>query len=437
MMGLGKLGLPVALAMAMKGHDVAGCDIQPEKMQKEHFPHRELGPNGEPSIEPLLRASDLRFLPLPELVRHAEMLFVAVQTPHDPRYEGVTRLPQERVDFDYRYLIDAMLDLSAAIRACDQDKPVVIVSTVLPGTIRQQIIPRIDPRVQLCYSPLFIAMGTTMTDFLRPEFALIGSQDPHLSQQVASFYGTLHDRPVYETNIENAELIKVAYNTYISTKIGFVNTLMEVCHKLPGCDIDVVSGALALATDRLLGPRYLRGGMGDGGACHPRDNIALSWLAREIGLSYDWFEHTMLCREHQTAWLVDLVEEHHQRLGYAHRWVGLYGRAFKQGTNIVAGSPATLVANLLVERGYDVECFDPYIDPGSCPFDRPAVYLVATAHAEFADPAWQYPRGSVVIDPWRFIPQRPGVDVVPVGIGPSVQLPGAGQLNCHAIPSCG
>src|SRR5712692_3739344 len=101
--GLGKLGMPVALALSLKGHDVMGYDVDSGRMRKDRFPHREIGPNGEPSIEPLLQTSDLRFGTIDEVVRHSEVIFVAVQTPHDPRYEGVTRLPEERVDFEYAH----------------------------------------------------------------------------------------------------------------------------------------------------------------------------------------------------------------------------------------------------------------------------------------------------------------------------------------------
>ena len=172
-----------------------------------------------------------------------------------------------------------------------------------------------------------------------------------------------------------------------------------------------------MGTQRLLSPAYMRGGMGDGGGCHPRDNIALSWLARELDLSYDWFESVMTARELQTDWLAELVAQHHARMGYAHRFVGVYGKAFKAGTNLTVGSPATLLANLLRERGFEVEQYDPYVDEGPCPFDEPAVYFVATRHAEFALPEWEFPAGSVVLDPWRFVPERAGVEVIPVGRG--------------------
>jgi UDPglucose 6-dehydrogenase len=422
--GLGKLGMPVALALSLKGHDVMGYDIDPARMTKDAFPHRELGPNGEPTIEPLLRASSLRFGTLDDLVEHGELVFVAVQTPHEPLYEGVTRLPDERVDFDYTFLKAAVADLSEAIARHGRDRVVIVISTVLPGTVRREILPLIDEHVKLCYNPFFIAMGTTIRDFLNPEFVLFGVRDADAADLARRLYATLHDRPLYETSIENAELIKVAYNTFITMKVCYANTLMEICHKIEGCDVDEVSGALALATERLLSPAYLRGGMADGGGCHPRDNIALSWLARELELSHDWFQSLMLTREAQADWLADLVAEHHARGGFDHDRVGIYGRAFKAGTDLTVGSPATLLANLLEERGFEVELYDPNIDAGPCPFAEPRVYFVATEHEEFGRPDWRFPKGSIVLDPWRYVPPHQGVEVVPIGVGA-----GAGARN--------
>jgi UDPglucose 6-dehydrogenase len=413
--GLGKLGMPTALALALNGHEVMGYDIDPGRMQKDRFPHLELGPAGEPSIEPLLRESTLSFGSLQEVVTHAEIIFVAVQTPHEQRYEGVTRLPDERVDFDYTWLRDAVGATADAIAELGEDRIVIVISTVLPGTMRREIIPLLNDHVKLCYNPFFIAMGTTIRDFMNPEFILFGRRDPEAADRARELYATLHDRPLYETSIENAELIKVAYNTYISMKVGFANVLMEISHKVEGCDVDSVTQGLALGTQRLLSPRYMSGGMGDGGGCHPRDNIALSWLARELDLSYDWFEGVMIARERQTDWLAELVAEHHARRGFDHNTVGIYGKAFKAGTNIAVGSPAILLANLLRERGFDVEQYDPYVDEGPCPFTRPGVYFVATRHDDFAAPSFEYPEGSVVLDPWRFVPSRQGVEVIHIG----------------------
>lgn len=416
MVGLGKLGLPVALAMSLKGHDVMGYDLDSSKMQKHNFGHQEKGPNGEPSIELLLQQSTLKFGSLSEIVAHSEIIFVAVQTPHQPEFEGITRLPDERADFDYEWLRKAMISLSLIIAERGEDKIVVIISTVLPGTLRREIMPYLSDRIHLLYNPFFIAMGTTMQDFLNPDFIVIGRDEPYVAAMLYEFYEDLLGKYSYQTTIENVELIKVAYNTYISMKICFANTLMEICHKSKGCNIDTITQALSLCTDRLMSPKYLKGGMGDGGGCHPRDNIAMSWMAQSLDLSYDWFEGLMLCREKQTEWLADLVEEESKK--YDHKIVYIYGKAFKPETNLTVGSPALLLGNILKERGFRVIAYDPHTLDG---YDYPipklvqAVYFIGTKHKVFEK--YKFVPGSTVIDPWRYIPNQDGIKVVRVGVG--------------------
>ena len=259
-LGLGKLGLPCALAADLKGHEVTGYDINPRVMQKEHVPYQEQGPNGEPSIEPILRASKLAFAgDLDELVARSELIFVPIQTPHEDRYEGATRLPENRKDFNYRWLVRGIRQLSEAIARRGEDRIVIVISTVLPGTLGKHIIPIINDHVKLCYNPFFIAMGTTMRDFLNPEFVLLGVRDEAAAVTVESFYKTMVAAPFYRTTILNAETIKVAYNTFITMKIVFANTFMEICHRIPGTDVDAVTDALKLASERIISPRYMDG----------------------------------------------------------------------------------------------------------------------------------------------------------------------------------
>ena len=394
--GLGKLGLPVATAIGQH-HDVMGYDVRPEAMRPPRYPSRE-----EDLLEAWATAS-VRFGSLEDLVTVCKTIFVAVQTPHEPEYEGVTRLPETRTDFDYSYLCAAVSALDELIRRVGEPRTLVIISTVLPGTMRRRVRPLCGPLTTLVYNPSFIAMGTTLRDFLDPEFVLLGGEE---TGRVEAFYRTFTDAAIYRTNIENAELIKVSYNTFIGLKIAFANTLMEVCHKNPGCDVDEVTGALKLAHRRLISPAYLSAGMGDGGGCHPRDNIALSWLARELDLSYDLFECAMLARERQAEWLVDLMCE-------CDLPTAILGLSFKAGTDITTGSPAGLCRRMLEERGrrpvvYDERC-------GLTPdIDKPHVFLVGARHPEHVE--FEFPDGSVVIDPWRYIPSRPGITLVPVGV---------------------
>src|SRR3989344_6713022 len=289
--GMAKLGLPCALAMDMHGHDVMGYDVDASRMQKRTINYRETAPDGVSPLEPLLRESNLKFGLIEDVVKHSEIIFVAIQTPHEERYEGITRVPDERIDFNYDHLAKGIAQLSRAIEENGEDRIVVIISTVLPGTLKSRIFPVINRHVKLCYNPFFIAMGTTMRDFLNPEFVLFGVVDNAAAAKVEKFYKTLHNGTFYRTTLENAELIKVAYNTFIGMKIVYANVMMEICHKIGGTmDVDAITGAMKLATNRLISPKYLSAGMGDGGGCHPRDNIAMSWLSRQLDLSYDFFE---------------------------------------------------------------------------------------------------------------------------------------------------
>lgn len=411
MVGLGKLGMPVALAINMKGHEVIGYDICEAQMTTASFPHREVGPNNEPSIEPMLQKSTIKFGSLDEVAKNSEIIFVAVQTPHDPKYEGTTRIPDDRKDFSYDWLKSATKNLSDAIEKVGEDRVVIIISTVLPGTLAREIIPNLCSHVKLCYNPFFIAMGTTIRDFYYPEFILFGVVDEAAAAKAESFYKTINEAPFYKTTLQNAELIKVAYNTYIGMKIVFANTMMEICHKLPNLDVDQVTGALAYANRRLMSGYYLTGGMGDGGGCHPRDNIALSWLAQNLDMSYDWFHSVMMAREEQTAWLGKLMlDEEYKDLPKV-----ILGKSFKPQTNLTVGSPAILLKNIVEEKGGKVNMYDPHVDGEEQPdfVKVPSLFFIGTKHDAFKD--FDFPKGSVVLDPHRYIADRDGVKVVRIG----------------------
>jgi len=411
--GLGKLGLPCALAVEDKGYPVYGYDISEtvvSNIENKILPYREVG------AQELLDKSNITMTDMAGVVRNTDIIFVPIQTPHDPMYEGTTRIPESRVDFNYDWLKSGIQDLANEIESQGQDKVVIIISTVLPGTIEREIKPLLNDHVKLCYNPFFIAMGTTINDFMNPEFVLFGVDDEEAAQTAENFYRTLHDRPFFKTSIKSAELIKVAYNTFIGMKIAFANTMMEICHKT-GADVDAVSDAMSLATERLISGRYLRGGMGDGGGCHPRDNIAMSWLAGELDLSYDFFDSLMKCREEQTMWLANLIKEELQGNDHLNEVI-ILGQAFKEETNLTVGSPATLLKNLLEESKISARMYDPHVQDLETvgklfPVFPPAVYFVATKHDCFR--AFDFPAGSVVLDPWRFMPDHDHITVIRIG----------------------
>ena len=411
-MGLGKLGLPCALAVEMRGHKVIGYDPSPsvkEILDTKKLPYKEIW------AQDYLDKSNIKIKSVKELVEHSDIVFVPLQTPHGEKFEGTTRIPDDREDFDYSYLIDGLTELDYELFQQKKEMTVIVISTVLPGTIRRDIKPLLSEYTKLCYNPFFIAMGTTMEDFLRPEIILFGVDDEEAAKKAKKFYRTINHAPFYETTIENAELIKVAYNTFIGTKIAYVNTLMEMCHHLPNTNVDEVMNALKMCNKRIISDKYLSGGMGDGGGCHPRDNIALSWLSDELGLRFNWFDNIMKQREVQTEWLVDMIEKESNGLP-----ITILGKSFKPQTNITTGSPSILLFNILRERGLSATMYDPYIDE---PFGDwqdmseydglPQCYFIGTKHEDFVN--FPFDDNSIIIDPWRFIPDKEGCKVIRIG----------------------
>jgi UDPglucose 6-dehydrogenase len=176
---------------------------------------------------------------------------------------------------------------------------------------------------------------------------------------------------------------------------------MEICHKM-GINVDDVTDGLKLAKQRLISPAYLTAGMADGGGCHPRDNIALSWLARKLDLSFDFFDAIMMQRELGTDWLADIVtkEAHAIQDGDHLTKIYILGKAFKAETNLTVGSPSVLLKNILHERAEDVEMYDPHVDEETPEF-KTGVYFIGTKHEEFQN--FDFPDGSTVIDPWRYL----------------------------------
>lgn len=391
-----------------------------------------------------------------------DLIFIAVQTPHDPRYSGATPMPAERKDFDYTYLCRAVQTVNDSAVALRIPVTMVVISTVLPGTCAKYVLPVLQPTqhlglVDFVYSPMFIAMSTVMKDTLYPEFVLVGGENDTAKDKVFSFFRRVlvktavrsyskesHERAqlvsssprsrqtvvvVFETSIASAEAIKVFYNTWISTKLAFVNTIMEACDAVEGADVDEVTSALGLGHQRIISTAYMRAGMGDGGACHPRDNIALSWFAREHFLNYDFFACIMESREASTKFLASLVTHHiaaiEESTGRTPP-VYLYGAAFKANTDMIDGSPALLLRYMLKDAyGVRVHVYDPMIPgqfndgPPLVVNAPPAIVVLTTCHDIFTSSHIVLPHGSVIIDPWRVLNkevyQKEGVSVISVG----------------------
>ncbi len=405
---MGKLGLPVALGVESVGNRVVGYD--PNQEIAVYLATHQI-PYEEKDIQKLLNKNKIEFLSsIEEVVMESDIIFCAVQTPHEKKFEGDTRLPlNERADFDYSYLVGAIKEVVAAAEKLDRKTQLVVISTCLPGTFRREIQPLLTDKIKYLYNPFFIAMGTVLDDFFDPEFILIGTEGEN-ADDLVEFYTEIHGRAFEPrfviTDTTTAEGIKVFYNTFITTKTVLANMYGEFCHHL-GMNVDDVFKAMSLANERLISTKYLKAGVGDGGGCHPRDNIALSYLADKVGLSHNFFEDIMRARENHMRWLAAILFANASINGMT---AVVLGKSFKPETNITTGSPAMLVMDILTEyKSLNVQQYE---------FDLPeqlsvAVYLIATQHQAYED--IKFPEGSIVIDPFRYIKKQEGVQLVDIG----------------------
>tara|TARA_B100000900_G_scaffold302060_1_gene260620 strand:- start:17154 stop:18317 length:1164 start_codon:yes stop_codon:yes gene_type:complete len=363
--GVGKLGKDAAEIMAEK-HDVIGYDVV--SVQPANF-------EMVPTIE--------------EVCKDRELIFIAVPTPHHPDYDGrepTSHLPNK--DFDYS-IVNNILD--EVNKYTNKEQLVVLISTVLPGTIRREFIHRLS-NTRFIYNPYLIAMGTVKWDMVNPEMVIIGTEDGSMTgdaKLLLDFYKTfIKPGTRYEVGTwDEAEGIKIFYNTFISTKVALVNMIQDVAEKNGNMNVDVVTGALERSTYRILGPAYMKAGMGDGGGCHPRDNIALRYMAENLDIGYDLFDAIMLAREVQAKnmadKLVQLAKENELP-------IIILGKAYKPDVHYLDGSSSILVGHYCKEQGIVPEYDQPH------PYK--AVYLLGHMgkHHDY-----KFPKDSIVVDPWR------------------------------------
>ena len=396
MIGVGKLGQACAEVMA-ETYPLVGYDVSPRK------------PKNFPMVDTTKEA-----------VEYADVIFIAAPTPHDPAYDG--RYPTHHLsnkDFDYTIVKNILGEVN---KWSNRKQLVVLISTVLPGTVRSQLEPLIT-NARFVYNPYLIAMGTVEWDFVNPEMLMIGTEDGSETgdaKELLDFYKPMmKNDPRYVVGTwDECECIKIFYNTFISAKLSLVNMIQDVAEKQGNINVDVVTDALKNSTQRIMGPRYMTAGMGDGGACHPRDNIALRWMSENLGLGYDLFDAIMEAREIQAKNLA-------QRLVDTGLPVIIIGKAYKPHVEYEAGSYSILVGHYIEKAGVDVYYEDEYTGDKAPDNLGAAAYLLAhdpeTTFLGCLDPDPEkqsksiFPEGSVIIDPWRKCPPITGCKVIHYG----------------------
>lgn len=331
--GLGKLGACIAAALASRGFQVIGYDVDKRKTQAVK---NGIAPIEEPHLQETIEKAGSRLKATDEIqeaIRESEVSFFVPSTPSLP--DG---------SFSNHFLIPALE--SAATAVVEQRKKrhlFVVNSTLTPGTSDQVLRPLLEKVLDgkcgtdfgLCYNPEFIALGDVIHGLLEPDFVLIGESDALSGELLAQVYKTLNTNspPIERMSNINAELAKISLNCAVTMKISFVNQLSGVCAKIPGADPGVI--LKAIGKDRRIGLDYLKPGLGFGGPCFPRDNRLFQYVAQSVGVEAALSRATDTINEDVNRRLLETVLAHCPEGGS----VGVLGLAYKPFTAVVDRSP--------------------------------------------------------------------------------------------------
>ena len=348
--GAGYVGLVTGACFAELGHDVVVRDVVPERIERLRAGEV---PIYEPRLEDVLHRNRerLRFtLDVHEAVDGAEFLYIAVGTP--PTYSG-----------------DA--DLSAVWAVVDElppdvpGHPIVVMKSTVPVGTGEQVRARLDARglrdVGYVSNPEFLAEGSAVSDFMTPDRIVVGALDPEDAERVVDLHAGIRTE-IVRTDVPSAELVKLAANAFLSTRISFVNEIANVC-ELVGAD--VVDVARGVGLDHRLGPHFLRAGIGFGGSCFPKDVTALKQLAGNSGYPFLLLQAVWEVNELQKRRVVQKLQK---RLGSLRgRTVALLGLAFKPNTDDMREAPSRVIAYRLLAEGAEVRGWDPVAQPDDLP----------------------------------------------------------------------
>ncbi|MDK9721446.1 MAG: nucleotide sugar dehydrogenase [Rhodospirillales bacterium] len=354
--GLGKLGAPLAAVMASKGFEVLGADLRRDFVDSINAGQ---APVVEPRLQELIDASKGRLratTDVEEAVRETDASFVIVPTPTGP--DGIFLLD---------YVMACAKPIGQAIAEKSSYHLVVITSTVMPGDTGTKLVPALEEAsgkrcgadFGVCYNPEFIALGSVVYNMLNPDFILVGESDAKAGAMLETIYRQSCDKPPHfaHMNFVNAELAKISVNSFVTMRISFANQLARICDFISGADVDVITSAIGL--DTRIGRKYLKGAVSFGGPCFPRDNVAFAKMAAGLGteapmaLATDKMNNDYL--DHLAAKILRLLP----RGGVA----GLLGMSYKPDTGVIDASPSVELARRLLKKSCQVIAHDPLAIP--------------------------------------------------------------------------
>ena len=352
--GIGKLGLPLAAYYASRGYKVIGVDVNKSIVEAVN---KGICPIYEPGLAELLKDHHGRLSATTDnkfAVENSDITFILVPTPSE-KHGG----------FSTKYAEEAARNIGAALKDKNDFHIAVLTSTVMPGateTVIKPILEGISGKkcgvdFGLCYNPEFIALGSVIKDLASPDAVLIGESDTKSGDILSELYKTvcINNPPIARMSPYNAEVAKLALNIFVTTKISLANAFAEICEQLPGGDIDAVTKFLGL--DSRIGSKYLKGGLGYGGPCFPRDNMAFITLAQQLNTQAWLQQATHEVNRHQNERIARLVES---KLGnIENKTIAILGITYKPNTDVVEASAALETAKELLKKGAHLKIYDP------------------------------------------------------------------------------
>ena len=351
--GLGKLGLPLAATLSNAGHSVIAVDLNEDLIGKLN---QNIFDFIEPKLNNYLERSTSRITFSTDFGKldSAEIVYLIVPTPSDA------------IGFFLNdYLLSAISKIGKIWATIEELRTLVIVSTVMPGSTRNVLTPcleeasgrKIGNNLQILYSPEFIAIGSVIDDLHYPDLLLIGGSDNVSIEKHISIMKSINlsNSIVRILNLEEAELVKILINNYITMKITFANHIAELTDLIPGTNPAII--AEAIGNDSRIGNKYLRPGLGFGGPCFPRDTRALKAFASQFGLSSEISHSVEIMNNRQPSAAAKRILNLYPEI----KSVGIYGLAYKAGSALIEESQAVMLAAELLNYGLKVSAYDPLI----------------------------------------------------------------------------
>lgn len=415
--GLGKLGLPMALCFASHKFNVIGYDVNKSwiKMLQET-----ISPIHEPFVQELLTQNDTKIQftqNVQEIIEKSNISFIVVPTPS-----------KEDGSFSSKYIEEVVETIAPFIKKKKEKHVIVITSTMSPQTTENVLAPllekltgkKIGSDLGLCYSPELIALGSVVQNITHPDFLFVGESDKETGELVESIRKQIcSNKPaVIHTNWINAELIKLSLNAYITTKISFANMIARIAEHTANADSEVILNAIG--QDSRIGTKYLKGGLGFGGPCFPRDNKALASFIASVGQNPNMPLSVQSFNMRQTDGLYEVIKKYIQNNNIT---VGILGLSYKPGTDVVEESPSISLAKKIISKGIKVVAYDPaamenankiapcieYTHSIQECVEESGVIIITTAWKEFKDFPWKKTiRDSkkTIIDCWRCLDRK-------------------------------